>query len=344
MKCCLLCVIFLLDPFIVLAADVPAFRRVAPVAPADAPKTLHALDGFRMDLLAAEPLVTSPVAMTYDENGVAYVVEMVDYPYTDKATHQPYKENTADKSIGHIRMLESTRGDGVFDKSFIFAEGLSWPTGIACYKGGVSVIATPDLWYLKSTHGDHKADIRRKVFTGFRKFNIQAVANNLAWGLDNKIYGAGGSNGGTILTVDNPEFKPVPLSRNDFRFNPATEVFEPIPGGARFGNTFDDWGNRFVCNIRNPAQHVVFESHYLSRNPYLPVASAINDVAESGDAIPVYRASPLEEWRDLRGRRWSTDGTIMPRSKLVAGGVVTSSSGVTLYRGADWAMASSAAA
>ena len=181
----------------------------------------RALDGFHMDLLAAEPLVESPVAMTYDENGLAYVVEMVDYPYTDKATHQPYKENTTDKPIGRIRVLESTRGDGVFDKSYLFAENLSWPTGIACYKGGVYVIATPDLWYLKSTTGDHKADIRRKVFTGFRKFNIQAVANNLTWGLDNKIYGAGGSNGGTIVSVSHPGAKPVSLAAQRFPFQPG---------------------------------------------------------------------------------------------------------------------------
>lgn len=318
------------------ADDLPAFRRVAPKSAIEEAATFHTQDGFHMDLLAAEPLVASPVAMAYDENGLAYVCEMLDYPYTDKATHQPYKENTTDKPIGRIRVLQSTRGDGVFDKSWILADGLSWPTGVACYKGGVYVMATPDLWYFKATHLGQPADIRRKVAAGFRKFNIQAVANNLQWGLDNNIYGAGGSNGGEINLVAHPLPKTLRLSHNDFRFDPRAENFEPIPGGARFGNTFDDWGNRFVCNIRNPAQHVVFESQYLSRNPYLPVASAINDVAESGDAIPVYRTSPLEEWRDLRGRRWATDGTVMPRSELVAGGVVTSSSGVTIYRGSAY--------
>src|SRR5262249_41073499 len=63
---------------------------------AEALKTLRTLDGFRMDLLASEPLVTSPVAMVYDENGLAYVVEMYDYPYSDKAIHEPWKENTKD--------------------------------------------------------------------------------------------------------------------------------------------------------------------------------------------------------------------------------------------------------
>ena len=105
-----------------------------------------------------------------------------------------------------------------------------------------------------------KADVRKKVFTGFRKYNVQAVMNNPIWGLDHKLYGAGSGNGGQIRHGDHPDEKPVTLAHNDFRFDPSTEDFEAITGGQRFGNTFDDWGNRFLCNIRNPAQHVVLET------------------------------------------------------------------------------------
>jgi len=49
----------------------------------------------------------------------------------------------------------------------------------------------------------------------------------------------------------------VDLLRRDFRFDPSSSAFEAISGGARCGNTFDDWGNRFLCDIRNPAQHVL---------------------------------------------------------------------------------------
>ncbi|HYV31945.1 MAG TPA: PVC-type heme-binding CxxCH protein, partial [Candidatus Binatia bacterium] len=208
---------------------------IAPIPARDAAKTFLVLDGFRMDLLAAEPLVASPVAMTYDENGRAYVSEMRDYPYTDKAHHQRNQENPTDEAIGAVRLLEDTDGDGVFDRSTVFADGLSWPTGVACWKGGVFVVATPDIWYLKDTDGDGKADIHRRVFTGFRKFNVQAVMNNLVWGLDNQIYGAGGSNGGQVRPANQPEAKPFVMTRNDFRFDPVTERFELLSGGARFG-------------------------------------------------------------------------------------------------------------
>jgi putative membrane-bound dehydrogenase-like protein len=309
-----------------------------PPTPAhDATKTFRVLNGFRMDLLAAEPLVCSPVAMAYDENGRAYVCEMRDYPYTDKAHHHRNQENPTDAAIGTVRLLEDTDGDGVFDKSTVFAEGLSWPTGVACWKGGVFVAATPDIWYLKDTDDDGKADIRRKVFTGFRKLNVQAVMNNLVWGLDNHIHGAGGSNGGEIRPSERPEARPLVMARNDFRFDPVTEQFELLSGGARFGGTFDDWGHRFLCDIRNPAQHIVLPQRYLARNPHLAASSPLHDMAESGDQLPVYRISQPELWRVLRAKRWAGERDIvMPRSELVGAGVVTSSSGITTYRGAAY--------
>lgn len=308
--------------------------RVLPTPPSEAAEKFRVLDDFRMDLLAAEPLVASPVAMTYDENGRAYVCEMRDYPYTDKAKHKPNQENPTDQPIGRIRLLEDIDGNGVFDKSTVFAEGMSWPTGVACWKGGVFVAATPDIWYLKDHDGDGIAEERRKVFTGFRKLNVQAVMNNLVWGLDNHIHGAGGTNGGQIRPGDQPEAKPAVLSRHDFRIDPTNGEMELLSGGARFGGSFDDWGHRFLCNIRNPAQHIVLPIRYLARNKYLAAQSPIHDMAEFGDQLPVYRISPPEEWREIRARRWAGERDIaMPRSELIGAGVVTSSSGVTSYRG-----------
>tara|TARA_R110002095_G_scaffold85221_1_gene74112 strand:- start:283 stop:2667 length:2385 start_codon:yes stop_codon:yes gene_type:complete len=124
------------------------------------------------------------------------------------------------------------------------------------------------------------------------------------------------------------------MGRRDFRFDAGTEKFEVISGGARFGNTFDDWGNRFICNIRNPLMQIVLPAEYLVRNRYLPVASAINDVAVAGDTIPVFRASPPEPWRVINAQRLAADpNSRSPRSEQNATGYVTSSAGVTIYRG-----------
>ncbi|HLV02393.1 MAG TPA: PVC-type heme-binding CxxCH protein, partial [Acidobacteriota bacterium] len=310
------------------------FVRLPPIEPSDVGETFEVADGFRMVLLASEPLVYDPVAMIYDENGRAYVAEMSDYPYADKKTARSWEEQTNQEPIGRIRILEDVDGDGFFDRSVLFAEELSWPTGLAAWKGGIFVTATPDIWYLKDTDGDLKADIRERVYTGFRKFNVQAVVNNLMWGVDHWIYGAGGTNGGIIRQVG-VNGSEVRLSRNDFRFHPLSKDFQAISGGTRFGNTIDDWGNRFICNIRNPVQHVVLPARYLARNPHLPVTSVIHDAAEAGDQLPVYRISPPEAWRVVRAQRWAQDPTQqnVPRSELSGAGFWTSSSGVTIYRG-----------
>ncbi len=289
-------------------------QRIPPRSPEAAQKTFQLLDGFRLELLAAEPLVTSPVALAYDENGRAYVVEMYDYPYTDKDKHQPWKENTTDLPLGRVRLLEDTNGDGKFDKSTIFADHLSWPTGIAIWKGGAFVIATPDIWYFKDTDGDGKADMRKKMYAGFRKYNVQAVANNLIWGLDHQIYGAGGTNGAAIRRMDRPDAKPVRLSYNDFRFDPVSGEFQVLSGGAQFGNTFDDWGNRFICKNRNPGIHIVLPNEALARNPYLAIPSALHDAAEAGDKLPVFRISPPEPWRVVRSRRFSAIAPVSTRA------------------------------
>ena len=316
------------------ADELPALPRSQPVEPAAAAETFALKDGFTIQLVAAEPLVTDPVAGAFDEDGRLYIVEMNDYPYTDKSTDKPNVERTGDLPIGKVRLLEDTDNDGVFDKSQIFARDFSWPTGIAVYRGGIFVAATPDVWYLKDEDGDGQADIRTKIFSGFRKLNVQAVANNLIWGLDHKVYGAGGTNGGKIINGINESVPAVTISRNDFCFDPTNPGFELLSGGARFGNTFDDWGNRFICNIRNPIQHIVLPQQAVIRNPALNVGSPMNDVAVAGDQIPVFRSSPPEPWRVVNAARLSNQGDPrMPRSEKNAEGFMTSACGVTVYRG-----------
>ncbi|TWU17497.1 Cytochrome c [Novipirellula galeiformis] len=315
--------------------------RVPPTAAAAAEQTIELQAGFRAELIAAEPMVTDPIAMKYDENGSAYVIEMNDYPYSNKSHDQAWQTQTSEP-MGRVRFLEDTDGDGKFDKSTVFADRLSWPTGVALWKGGIYVLATPDVWYLKDTDGDGRADVRRKVFTGFRKYNVQAVMNNPLWGLDHEIYTAGASNGGEITAIRSVEqgetsaqaSPAAVIRRSDFRFDPRQERFEPVSGGARFGHAQDDWGNRFLTDIRNPVQHVLFPAHYLHRNPFLRAPHVLQDVVPSGDSLAVFQISPPEAWRAINAQRLAADDTKKsPFDSTVPKGYVTSSSGVTIYRG-----------
>src|SRR5690242_17519793 len=109
---------------LITAQDLP---RVRPVDPKDALKTFHLKPGFHLELVASEPNVSSPVALSFDERGRMFVVEMIDY--SERHDQVPH--------LGCIRMLEDTNGDGVFDKSTLYADNLPWPTAVFCYGGGI---------------------------------------------------------------------------------------------------------------------------------------------------------------------------------------------------------------
>src|SRR5262245_6289961 len=110
-------------------ADDPAvgpFPRFAPLEPAKAIDSFRVREGFRMELVAAEPLVIDPVAAAFDENGRLYVVEMSDYPYVDKKNDKPFAENLDDPPIGRVRLLIDRDDDGRFDEVHLVADKLSW--------------------------------------------------------------------------------------------------------------------------------------------------------------------------------------------------------------------------
>lgn len=283
----------------VTAADMPRI----PFTPAvNAVKTFDQARGFTVELVASEPLVADPVDACFDEFGRMYVAEMHGYPFSQ----EPTKLNPAGgglKDAGIIRLLEDTDDDGRMDRSTVFARGLSWPTSVRCYNGGVFVIAPRHLYYLKDTDGDRQADVRETVLTGFGRDNVQSVANGLQWGLDNKLYLVAGRNPKQLKHRGQPLF---PVGSVDLRFDPKTEKFEIVTGGLQFGHTMDDWGTRFVCSNSNHIQQVIFPQEYLARNPYLAVSGLIRSVAVDGASAQVFRKSPPEPWRIIR-QKWRAE-------------------------------------
>src|SRR5262245_780965 len=298
--------------------------RIPPTAPGEATKTFKLLDGLRIELVAAEPLVTSPVDMAFDEDGRIWVVEMNDYPFGPAEGNPPQ---------GRVKVLEDTDGDGRMDRGTVLIDKLAWPTGLALWNGGCFVAAAPDIWYFKDTDGDGVADVREIVFTGFGKQNVQALVNNMKWGLDNWFSVAGGPNGGTIKSNRKPDLDPINVGARDFRFRPTGDI-EPLSGGGQFGHTMDDFGRRFVCSNSSQARHVVLENRYLARNPSLPVPSVSHSIASDGEQGPVYRRSPPEPWRIVRTRlriAGTVPGPIEFGGKVT--GYFTSATGITYFRG-----------
>ncbi len=308
--------------------------RIAPRSPAAAQQAFHIAPGFRVDLVAAEPHVVDPIAMAFDENGRLFVIEMRDYSEDDKA------------NLGRVRLLTDSNGDGRFDRSSIYAEGLSWPTAIACYDGGVFVAAAPEVFYLKDRDGDGIADEKKHLFTGFARSNVQGLINSFQWGLDHRLHAATSSSGASVAYgPDHPQMnspttarpEPLVLRGRDFALDPRTLQIEPTSGGAQHGMSFDNWGTRYVCSNSDHIQQVMFEDRYVARNPYLAAPSPRLSIAADGPQADVYRTSPVEPWRLVRTRlrmKGVIPGVVEGGGR--AAGYFTSATGVTIYRGNAW--------
>ncbi len=296
--------------------------RIPPTESGDAAATFHVAEGYRLDLVAAEPLVVDPVAMCFDEFGRLYVVEMIDY------SEQEHER------LGRVRLLSDEDGDGVFDHSTVFAEGLSWPTAVICYAGGVYVGAAPDVLYLRDADGDGAAEERTVVFTGLGRGNVQGLVNSFQWGLDSRIHVAVSSAGAVLRRPQDPESAGLALSGRDFAFEPRTHEAAPITGGGQHGASFNRWGDRFVCSNSDHLQAIVFEDRYLERNPYQAVAGAKRSIAADGPQAEVYRTSPVEPWRIARTKlrvAGLAPGPIEGGGR--ASGYFTSATGVTIDEG-----------
>ena len=138
--------------------------RIPPVEPDKALATFTLQHGFRLQLVASEPLVADPVDACFDADGRLYVAQMHGYPFSQEPTRLNPKGG-GKPDAGIVRLLEDTDGDGRFDRSVKFADKIRWPTSVCCYDGGVFVLAPPKLHYFKDTTGDGVADIRRDVLT-----------------------------------------------------------------------------------------------------------------------------------------------------------------------------------
>ncbi len=299
--------------------------RIAPTAPEDALQTFQVADGFQLQLVAAEPLVTSPVAIEWDADGRMYVCEM-----------RGYSEDR-DDGISRITRLEDVDQDGTYDRSVVFVDGLLWPTALFPFDGGLFVADAPNIYYFKDTDDDGVADVRDVALTGFGVSNVQGLLNSFRWGLDNRIHVACGTVGGKVHRGSDDPSTAVEVRGRDIAFDPWTYEFERTSGGAQHGMCFDDWGQKFASSNSDHIQQVMYEDRYLARNSHLKAPSSRLSIAVDGPQAEVYRSSPVEPWRIVR-TRLRVSGQV--RGPVEGGGraagYFTGATGITIYRGDEW--------
>ena len=242
----------------------PSATTSKPLSPEESQKKIHIREGFKVELIASEPVVLDPVAFDWDEKGRLWVVEMADYPLGMDGNG---------KVGGRVVILDDTNSDGRYDKRTVFAEGLSFPTGILTWRDGAIVTAAPDILFLQDSNGDGRADERRVLFTGFSTGNQQLRVNGLRWGMDGWVYCAGGAHtvnyNKSTLVEGKLTGEKIDLGSRDFRFRPDTGEFDPQTGPSQFGRCRDDWDHWFGVQNSKPLWHYVLQDHYLRRNPHV---------------------------------------------------------------------------
>ncbi len=235
-----------------------------PLDPDESVGSIHVPEGFQVQLVASEPLVQDPVAIDFGPDGRLWVVEMADYPYGMDGQGAPG---------GRVRWLKDIDGDGKYDQGQVFADRLSFPTGVKAWGDGVLVTAAPHILLIRDTDADGLADERAVLYDGFVQGNQQLRVNGLRYGLDNWLYCASGGHhpgfgaGNEVRIVRTGQA--VALGSRDFRIPTDWQQLEPLSGPSQFGRVRDDWGNWFGVQNSFPLWHYVLEDRYLRRNPFV---------------------------------------------------------------------------
>lgn len=280
----------------------------APPAPAlnpeDALKTLRLAPGFRAEIVASDPLLFDPVAISIGPDGRMWVVEMRAYmPNADGVGE--------DAPIGTIAVLEDTNGDGRMDKRTEFAGGLVLPRALALVADGVLVAEPPNLWFMRDTNGDGKADDKQLVANDYgNPSNPEHSANGLLCGMDNWIYNANHTT----------RFR---YQRGAAGAKAPSWQREPTIFRGQWGIAQDDFGQLYFNNNSVALYTDALPAEYLLRNRNLPNPRGSNIQMARADEISVWpaRVTPgvNRGYRILR-----EDGTLP---------VLTAASGPAIYRG-----------
>lgn len=206
-----------------------------PLSPQEALKKMQVPPGLHVELVAAEPDIVNPVAMTFDERGRIWITESLEYP-----------KKAAGPGIDRVKVLESTKGDGKFDKVTTVIEGLNIPSGIAIGHGGVWLANAPDIFYYPfEDFANLKLGKPQVVVTGFGRFDTHELPNSLTWGPDGWLYGLNGVFNRSVVKQDGKTFD---FTCALFKIHPKTKKFELFCEGTSnpWGLAFNENGDAFV--------------------------------------------------------------------------------------------------
>ncbi len=278
-----------------LKFDLPA---PAPLSPEEELKTFKLPPGFRIELVASEPMIESPVAISFDDQGRMFVVEMRSYMRDLEGTTE--KDPTS-----RVSLLTDTDGDGRMDKVSAFLDNLVMPRGVMAVKGGALVAEPPNLFYCRDTKGNGIADQKILIASDFGTLGGQPehMANTPTWAMDNRIYAAGYA--------------------TSFKLNAGAWQRGPGLGRGQWGLSQDDAGRLFFNYNSDLLRVDLLPAVAYARNPLLRDALGINNkVIKDQSVYPSHPTPGVNRGYDAKTLR--ADGTLAN---------ATATCGAAIYRG-----------
>jgi putative membrane-bound dehydrogenase-like protein len=216
-------------------------QPVPPVPPEAATARMTLPEGFRASLVAGEPTLVKPIAMTTDDRGRLWVVESHSYPNWQTVP-----------GPGRDRILIFEERDGTFGPPTVFWDKGVNLSGIVWGFGGIWLTAPPYLLFVPVQPGSDKpAGPPQLVLDGWDVSARHNVVNDLARGPDGWIYGCNGIlSNSRVGSPGTTREKRVALNCGVWRYHPTRKVFEAVASGTTnpWGLDFDDYGEMFITN------------------------------------------------------------------------------------------------
>ena len=197
-------------------------------------------DGYEIQLVASEeqfPELSNPVALNFDNKGRLWVATMKSYP------HWKPKSPMNDKLL----IFEDNDGDHAADVCKVFADNLHQPTGFELGHGGAYVSRQPDIWFMKDTDGDDKADVVTRQLIGFDSADSHHGIAAFEWGPGGNLYFQEGTF--KFSAVESPYGVRRLGEAGIWKYNPRTErvdVHSSFAFANPWGYCYDQWGQDFI--------------------------------------------------------------------------------------------------
>jgi glucose/arabinose dehydrogenase/mono/diheme cytochrome c family protein len=213
-------------------------------------KHLTVPEGCKVEFIADEttvPELINPVQMNFDTKGRLWLAVWPNYPETSPTT----------KNFDKLLVLDLDPKSGKVAKSHVFLDGLNCPTGFQFYKDGVILIQSPDMWYVRDTDGDGKADWKEKFLTGMDAADSHHETNSICYEPGGAMY----FSDGVFHRTQVETFDKGPIRNTNgaiYRFEPQTYKFSRyVPYGFAnpHGRVFDYWGNDIITDATGNANY-----------------------------------------------------------------------------------------